>query len=327
MFRKALLLAAAIAAATIPAHAQEDKFPSKTVRIIVPFSAGALTDTLARMYAEELTKRFNQPVVVENKPGSGGIPATQAMLSQADGYTYQMVSSGHAVNPTLFSKLPYDTLRDTAGVALVASSPTVVVVNPASGIRTLSELIAAAKAKQGGLNYGSAGIGSSTHLVAEYLRDEAKIAMVHVPYKGVQEAVTEVLAGRIDVAFPPIALAMPQMKAGRVVGIAQTGPQRSALISDIPTVQEQGLKGFDYSIWYALIAPSKAPRAALERMAREIREIREIRDISARPAVREKMQQQGLVQNLLTLDEFDRYIRSEVDKQGRLVKASGAKAD
>ncbi|MEO5692699.1 MAG: tripartite tricarboxylate transporter substrate binding protein [Usitatibacter sp.] len=319
MLKKTLLVATLLLATA--AHAQEDKFPSRTVRIIVPFSAGALTDTLARMYAEELSKRFNQPVVVENKPGSGGIPATQAMLGAADGYTYQMVSSGHAVNPTLFSKLPYDTLKDTVGVALVASSPTVAVVNPASGIKTLAEFIAASKKKSGGLNYGSAGIGSSTHLVAEYLRDEAKIDMVHVPYKGVQEAVTEVLAGRIDIAFPPIALALPQMKAGRIVAIAQTGPQRSALIPDIPTVQEQGIKGFDYSIWYALIAPAKAPHAALERMAKEIREI------SALPAVKEKMQQQGLVQNLLTLGDFDKYIKSEVEKQGRLVKASGAKAD
>ena len=205
------------------------------MRIIVPFSAGALTDTLARMYAEELTKRLGQPVVVENKPGSGGIPATQAMLAaRPDGYTYQMVSSSHAVNPTLFSKLPYDTLRDTSGVALVASSPTVAVVNPASGIKTLQEFIAASKKKPGGLNYGSAGIGSSTHLVAEYLRDEAKVDMVHVPYKGVQEAVTEVMAGRIDIAFPPIALALPQMKAGRIVGIAQTGPQRSPLSPRCP---------------------------------------------------------------------------------------------
>jgi tripartite-type tricarboxylate transporter receptor subunit TctC len=318
MIKKALfLLASLLPALLAPAQAQEEKYPTRTIRIIVPFSAGALTDTLARLYAEELTKRLGQPVIVENKPGSGGIPATQAMLGvAADGYVFQMVSSSHSVNPTLFSKLPYDTLKDIAGVALVASSPTVAVVNPALGVKTLPEFIALAKSKPGRLN-----IGSSTHLVAEYLRKEAGIDIVHVPYKGVQEAVTEVMAGRIDIAFPPIALALPQMKAGRIVGIAQTGAQRSPLIPEIPTAQEAGLRGFDYSIWYALVAPAKTPRPIMERIAREVREI------SALPSTREKMLAQGLVPHVLVLDEFDRYIRAEVEKQGALVKASGAKAD
>jgi len=224
------------------------------------------------------------------------------------------------VNPSLFKKLPYDTLRDTVGVALVGSSPTVAVVNPKLGVKDLREFIQLAKSKPGQLTFGSAGNGSSTHLVAEYLRKEAGIELVHVPYKGVQEAVTEVLAGRIDIAFPPIALALAQMKAGRIVGIAQTGTERSALIPEIGTAQEAGLKGFDYSIWYALIAPAKTPRPILERMAREIREI------SALPEVREKMHAQGLVPRVIVLDEFDRYIRAEIEKQGGLVKASGATA-
>jgi tripartite-type tricarboxylate transporter receptor subunit TctC len=322
MLKKALLLLASLMVLVLPAQAQEDKYPNKTVRIIVPFSAGALTDTLARLYAEELTKRLGQPFIVDNKPGSGGIPATQAMLGvAADGYVFEMVSSSHSVNPTLFSKLPYDTLKDISGVALVASSPTVIVVNPKLGVTTLPQFIALAKKKPGQLNYGSAGIGSSTHLVAEYLRKEAGIDIVHVPYKGVQEAVTEVMAGRIDVAFPPIALALPQMKAGRILGIAQTGPQRSPLIPEIPTAQEAGLKGFDYSIWYAMVAPSKTPRAVMERIAKEVREI------SALPSVQERMLAQGLVPHVLVLDDFDKYIRAEVEKQGALVKASGAKAD
>jgi tripartite-type tricarboxylate transporter receptor subunit TctC len=323
MPKKALLaFASLLSISLLPAHAQEEKYPSKPIRIIVPFSAGALTDTLARLYAEDLAKRLGQPVIVDNKPGSGGIPATQAMLGvPADGYTFQMVSSAHAVNPTLFSRLPYDTLKDISGVALVASSPTVAVVNPRLSVKTLSEFIALAKKKPGQLNYGSAGIGSSTHLVAEYLRKEANIDIVHVPYKGVQEAVTEVMAGRIDIAFPPIALALPLMKAGRIVGIAQTGAQRSPLLPDVPTAQEAGLKGFDYSIWYALVAPAKTPRPIMERIAKEVREI------SALPLVKEKMLDQGLVPRVLTLDEFDKYIRAEVDKQGALVKASGAKAD
>ena len=288
----------------------------------MPFSAGALTDTLARLYAEKLTQRLGQPFVVENRPGSGGIPAMQAMLSAApDGYTLQRVSSSHAVNPTLFSKLPYDTVKDVSGVALVASSPTVVIVKNDLGVKTLPELIALAKSKPGGLNYGSAGIGGATHLVGEYLRSEAKIDIVHVPYKGVQEAVTEVMAGRIDIAFPPIALAQSQMKAGRVTGIALTDLQRTPLLPDVKTADEQGLKGFDYSIWYALVAPSKVPRPILERLAKEINEI------TAMPEVRDKMAQQGLVPKQVVLDKFDAYIKSEIEKLGVLVKASGAKAD
>lgn len=323
MIRKlALLAASCLAAALAPAYAQE-AYPSKTLRIIVPFSAGALTDVLARLYAEKLSQRLGQPVIVENKPGSGGIPAMQAMLAAPpDGHTLQMVSSSHAVNPTLFASLPYDTAKDVSGVALVASSPTVVIVRNDLGVKSLKELIALAKAKPGQLNYGSAGIGGATHLVGEYLANEAGVKMVHVPYKGVQEAVTEVLAGRIDVAFPPIALALSQMKAGRVAGIAQTGTTRSQLIGDIPTAAESGLKGFDYSIWYALVAPAKTPRPALERLAREVDEITRM------PEVREKMISQGLVPtNGVVLDKFDAYIRQEIDKLGALVKASGAKAN
>jgi tripartite-type tricarboxylate transporter receptor subunit TctC len=238
-----------------------------------------------------------------------------------DGDTLQMVSSAHTVNPTLFSKLPYDTLKDVSGVALIASSPTVAVVNPKLGVKTLPEFIRLAKSKPGALNYGSAGLGSSTHLVAEYLRKEAGIEMTHVPYKGVQEAVTEVLAGRIDIAFPPVAIALPHVKAGKLVAIAQTGPQRSPMLPDVPTAQEAGLKNFDYSIWYALLAPSKAPKPILQRLAKEVKEI------SAMPEIREKLAMQGVVPQDLYLDDFDRFIRADVEKQGALVKMSGARAD
>ena len=324
MLKKALLLIASLAAAAAVPSAQADdaKYQSHPIKIVVPFSAGALTDTLARVYAEQLTKRLGQPVVVENRPGSGGISAMMTMLNApADGYTLQMVSSAHTVNPTLFRKLPYDTLKDVSGVALIASSPTVAVVNPKLGVKTLPEFIKLAQSKPGSINYGSAGLGSSTHLVAEYLRKEAGIQMTHVPYKGVQEAVTEVLAGRIDIAFPPVAIALPQVKAGALVAIAQTGSQRSPMLPDVPTVQEAGLKGFDYSIWYALLAPSKTPKPILQRLAKEVKEI------SAMPEIREKLSLQGVVPQDLYLDDFDRFIRADVQKQGALVKMSGARAD
>ena len=212
-------------------------------------------------------------------------------------------------------------MKDVSGVALVASSPTVVIVKPDLGVKTLPQLITLAKSKPGQLNFGSAGIGGATHLVGEYLRKEAGIDLVHVPYKGVQEAVTEVMAGRIDIAFPPIALAQTQLKAGRVVGVALTDLQRTSLLPDVPTAHEQGLKNFDYSIWYAMVAPSKVPRPILERVAKEVNEI------TASAEVQQKMAQQGLVPKQLVLDGFDAYIRTEIDKLGALVKASGAKAD
>ncbi len=199
-FKMALLAVLTLAAGA--AWSQDAKFPAKPVKILVPFSPGALTDVLARIYAERLTQRLGQSVIVENKPGSGGILATQAMLAApADGYTLQFVSSSHAVNPTLYAKLPYDTLRDIAGVALVGSSPSVIVTSPELGIKSLGELIAMAKQQPGKLNYGSAGVGAATHLVGEYLKAQAQIDLVHIPYKGVQEAVAEVMAGRIQVAF------------------------------------------------------------------------------------------------------------------------------
>jgi len=320
MKAKLASLGLALLAVVLPAAAQD--YPNKPVKIIVPFSAGALTDTLARLYAEKLTQRLGQPFIVENKPGSGGIPAMQAMLSApADGYTLQMVSSSHAVNPTLFSKLPYDTVKDVSGVALVASSPTVVIVKNDLNVKSLPELIALARSKPGQLNYGSAGIGGATHLVGEYLKNEAKIDIVHVPYKGVQEAVTEVMAGRIDIAFPPIALAQQQLKAGRVTGVALTDLQRTPLLPEVKTAEEQGLKGFEYTIWYALVAPSKMPRPVAERLAKAVNEI------TAMPEVQQKMAQQGLVPKQVVLEKFDAYIATEIQKLGVLVKASGAKAD
>jgi len=303
-----------------PTNAQS--YPTKTVRIVVPFSPGALTDVIARIYAEELRQRWAQPVVVENRPGSGGVVASQVVLAApADGYTLLFVSSAHAVNPSLFSKLPYNTMQDFSGVSLVAASPSVVVARPELGVKSLQELIALAKQRRGKMNYGSAGVGSATHLAGEYLLSHAKLDVAHIPYKGVQEAVTEVMAGRIDLAFPPIALAMQQMRAGKIVGLAVTSGERSPLMPDVPTVQEQGFPGFEYSIWYALVASSKTPRSILEQVSRDAELVTSKQD------VRDKMIKQGLIPKTVSLGAFDAYIRSEIDKFGGIVKASGARID
>lgn len=304
------------------AIAQQEKFPSKPLKILVPFSPGALTDIIARIYAEKLSTRLGQPVVVENRPGAGGILASQWLLnSPADGYTLLFVSSSHAVNPSLNRKLPYDTARDFSGVALIASSPSVVVVNAAHPAKSLQDLIAMAKQKPDRLTYGSAGIGAATHLVGEYFDNEAGIKMLHIPYKGVQEAVQEVMSGRLDVAYPPIALALPYIKSGHIRALGVTSQERTPLMPDTPTVAEQGLPGFDYSIWYALVASSKVPQPKLEILAREIRQVGEL------PDVREKLTRQGLVLKAVVLGEFDQFIAKEMKNLGRIVKVAGVKPE
>ena len=261
-------------------------------------------------------------MIVENRSGAGGTLASSVVLqSQPDGYTMLFVSSAHAVNPALYAKLPYDTLKDFSGVALVASSPSVIVVKPGLKIKSVKELVAYGKANPGKLNYGSAGIGSATHLVGEYFKGQAGIDMLHIPYKGVQEAVSEVMAGRIDVAFPPIALASAQMKAGNVVAVGLTAPERSPAIPDVPTVAESAIPGFDYTIWYALVASSSVPRPIVEQLAREVSAVSQL------PEIRDKLVQQGLLPRNVLLREFDQYIAAEMEKLGKIVKASGAKAE
>jgi tripartite-type tricarboxylate transporter receptor subunit TctC len=306
-----------------PIFAQSDsKWPSSPIKILIPFSPGALTDIVARMYGVELSKRLNVSVVVENKPGAGGIIAAQNLISSpADGHTMMLVSSGHAANPALKANLPFDTLRDMSGVVLVASSPTVVIVGANSPYKTLSDLIVAAKKQPNFINFGSAGVGSGTHLGGEYLSLETGIKMTHIPYKGVQEAVTEVIAGRLDVAFPPIALALPFIKDGRIRALALTGNKRSDLLPNVPTVAELGYRDFDYRLWYAFISKSGTQAPILARLSNEIKAVTDL------PEIQEKMKMQGLEPAHIQLADFDKYIASEIVKLGRIVKASGIKPD
>ncbi|TMS59464.1 tripartite tricarboxylate transporter substrate binding protein [Imbroritus primus] len=317
----AVALLCALGAST--AFAQPDnKLPAKPIRIIVPFSAGALTDIIARIYAEKLSPRLGQPVLVENRPGAGGVVASQLLLkAPADGTSILFVSSSHSVNQTLQSKLPYDTKRDFSGLALLASSPTVLVVNANHPAKNVKEFVAMAKSKPGEMSYGSAGIGAATHLAAEYFNQEAGIKMLHVPYKGVQEATAETVGGRLDASFPPVGLALPFTKSGQLRALGVTGMERSPMMPNVPTVHEQGIPNVDYSIWYALVMSSKTPKPVMEYLAREVRAV------SAMPEVREKLLAQGLVPQKLELAEFDRFIAKDIDKMGQIVKSSGAAAE
>lgn len=312
----------ALAAAALPSsgRAQRPPFPSKPVRMIVPFSAGALIDTLARLYGERMSQTLGQPFIVENRPGANGVPATQALLAlPPDGHQMLFISSAHSVSPLIQKNLPYDTLRDFSGLALLANSPALIVVNADHPAKTLRQLIDMAQRKPEALAFGSAGIASATHLAGEYFSQEAKVKFLHVPFKGVQEAVTEVLAGRLDVAFPPIALAAPHLRSGKLRALAVTSPERVALIADVPTVAENGIAGFDYSITYGVVMSSKTPAEHLELFARQFLAVGRI------PEVRQQLLGQGLVPRDLVLADFDAYIARETEKLGRIVRAGAIK--
>lgn len=315
-----VVLALALALVGTTAGAQDASYPSKPVRILVPFSAGSLVDIIARMYGEKLSARLGQPVVVENRVGSGGIVASQALVgANPDGYTFQMVSSSHAINQTLYPKLPYDTAKDMSCVALVASSPTVIVVRNDLGVKTVRDFVTLAQKKPGAMNYGSGGVGTAAHLAGEYFMSQTGTKLEHIPYKGVQEAVTEILGGRIELAFPPVGIALPQVRANKVVALAVTGSERSPLLPDVPTAQEAGLPGFEYGIWYALVASSRTPKPIMERVAAEMRAV------AALPEIRDKLVEQGILQKQVALGECDRFVDAQIKELGALVVASGAK--
>lgn len=316
--RRQLLALLASAAASPAALAQGEGFPNKPLRVVVPFSAGALIDIIARIYAEKMTPMLGQQVIVENKPGAGGVTATQFVLSTpADGHTLLFVSSSHASNPALRKKLPYDTEKDFSGVALLATSPSMVVVNADHPAKRLQDLIAMAKQKPGALNFGSAGVGSATHLAGEYFCAEAGVKMVHVPFRSVQEAVSAVAGKQLDVAFPPIATTLPLINAGRIRALAVTSPQRVPIVADTPTVAESGVADFDSSIWYALVMPSATPKPIMQTLAQQVTRI------SAMPDVAEKLQSQGLIPQNLTLAEFDKFIAQDIRKLGTIARNSG----
>ncbi|MEY3461341.1 MAG: hypothetical protein RLZZ03_994 [Pseudomonadota bacterium] len=256
---KRLLIAAATVFAVASATAQA-AYPSKVIKIIVPFTAGSATDIMARIVGEKLTTSMGQPVVVENRPGAGGtLGASQVAKSEPDGYTLLVVSTGHVVNPALYANLNYDTLGDFVGVTPLAALPSVLVVGASSPIKNVAELIATAKAKPGQLNYASAGVGSATHVNAEKFRAQANIQLTHIPFKGTPETIVETSAGRVDFMFTPVLASIPSIRDNRMRAIAVSTAKRSSALPDIPTVAEAGLPGFVFDFWIGMLAPAKTP--------------------------------------------------------------------
>src|SRR5436189_1074761 len=268
-----IMVAALLALAPL-AGAVGQPYPSKPLRIIVPFTPGSATDTMARPIAERLSSALGQPVVVENRPGAGGTIGINALAKSApDGYTLAVVSTGHVVNPVLYASLPYDTLKDFAGVAPLASLPSVLVVAPSLGARNVKELVAMAKAKPGSFNYATAGIGSAAHISAEKFRMAVGIDAVHVPMKGSPESLTETIAGRTQFTWTPLSTAVGQIKEGRLLPLAVSTPRRAPAFPDVPTIAEAGFPRGEFNFWVGMLAPAATPRDIVQRLNSEINKL------------------------------------------------------
>src|SRR5689334_14059953 len=319
----AALLLGVAAASALPLSAAAQPFPAKPAKLIVPFPPGGPLDTTGREIAQKLGEMWGQSVIVENKPGAGGnIGADFVAKSPPDGYTIVMGAlSTHAVNPSLYPKMPYDAKKDFAPITLVAITPNVLVVNPSLPVHSVKELIAYAKAHPGKLSFGSGSIGSAGHLAGELFKVDAGVDMVHVPYKGAAPAMQALLAGDTQLMFDNLASAMSQVKAGKLRALAVTTSARSPLAPDLPTMAEAGVPGFDISTWFGLMAPAGTPPDVIAKWNADVTKV-----LSA-PAMRAQLAAQGAEAAPDRPSEFARFIDAELVKYAKIVKASGAKVD
>jgi tripartite-type tricarboxylate transporter receptor subunit TctC len=320
--RRTLAILAVSAAATLDAAAQS-AYPAKPVRLVLGFPAGTNVDVLARPLAQRLTEMLGQPMVVENRPGATGLIANELVAkAPPDGYTL-LVAPGSSLTstPHLRIRKPYDTLKDFAPIIQINAFPQVLIVNPTVPAKTVKELVAVAKARPGVLTFGSSGNGSAFHLAGELFKTVAKIDMLHVPYKGGNVALTDLLAGRIDLMFYSLAIANPQIKAGKLRAIAVTGRKRDPLQPGVPTVDESGLKGYEITGWHGFLAPAGTPPDVIDRLNAAIAKI------LGTPEIRELWTSQGMEVVTNTPAEFAQRIRADFEKYGRIVKTVGIKPE
>ncbi len=324
---KLRLLAASVvvafAAVAAPAVYAQATFPTKPIRIVVPFPAGGTTDILARAVAQKLTETGGQPVVVDNRPGAGGnIGAELVAKSPPDGYTLLMGTVGtHAINPSLYARMPYDHQKDFAPVILVAGVPNVLVINPAVPANSVQELIAYGKANPGKLNFASSGSGTSIHLAGELFKTMSGVQMTHVPYKGSAPALADLLGGQVQLMFDNLPSALPQIKGGKLKALAVTSAQRASALPDVPTIAEAGLPGFEATSWFGLLAPAGTPKDVIAKLNGEVAKW------LASPEAREKLASQGAIAAGKTPEDFTAHIVAETAKWQKVVKESGAKVD
>ncbi len=293
-------------------------YPNKPIRVVVPFAAGSTTDIIARAIADKMSQSMGQQLVIDNRGGASGTIG-QAAVAQAapDGYTIMIHSSSHTVSPSTFAKLSFDTLGDFAGVTPISSTPNVLVISPSKNIKTLQELLSAARAKPGTMNFASAGQGSATHLNAEKFKLAAKIEATNIPFKGSAEAVTEVMAGRVDYYFSPIAPVIGQIRNGQLVPLAVGSPKRASALPNVPTTAEAGVPGSEFNFWIGMFAPAKTPRDIVNRLHDEVEKA------LATPEVKERFATLGADAWTLKPEQFDAYIKDEIKANAVLVKAAG----
>ena len=313
-----------LATASADAIAQDlvAAWPSKSLRVVVPFTPGSGTDAVARIVVERLGAQLGQTLVVENRPGAGGTIG-MAVVSKAnpDGYTILVHSSSYTVTPTTYPNAPYDTLRDFTGITPLANLPNVLVIAPSKGIRSVKDLVAAARAKPGTITYASAGAGSATQLNAERFRLGAGFEGVHVPFKGTPEALTEVITGRVDIYFCPVISVLQFLKDGRVVGLAVGSSRRSSALPELPTTLEAGIPNSDYNFWVGIIVPSHVARGIVNKLHQNTQKALQALDMA------ERMARLGAEPMLMTPQQFDAYIRNEISINAHLVKAAGIRVN
>lgn len=306
----------------LPLAKAAEIYPVRPIRLIIPYAPGGNADIQGRYVAERLTGALGKQVVIDNRPGANSIIGTDlAVHAPADGYTLLIVASAHAVNPSIVSKLPYDTLKDLQPISLVGSTPLIFVANPGLPANNLKELIALAKSRPGGLNYGSSGNGSPANLAGELFNLMAGVKLVHVPYKGTAAAATDVMSGQIQVGFPSMTSVMPLVKAAKLKAYAITAPKRSALAPELPTMAEAGVPGYEASIWNGLLAPAGTPQAIVKRINQAA-----VQSLNS-PEARKRYAEIGADVLYCSPEEFDAFIRSEMTKWSKVIRDSGMRVD
>ena len=312
-----LLAAMAAAGWPVPAAAQQ-AYPSKPVRIISPFPPGGGNDALCRIVAQKLVEGLKQQVIVENRAGANGIVGTEvAARSAPDGYTIVLIPSGHAVNATLYRKLPFDSIRDFAPITLAGSSPLVLAVHPSLPVKSVKELVALARARPGQLTYVSAGVGASGHLGGALFETLTGTKMVHIPYKGMAVAITDLMSGQVSLTFGTSLSVIPHARSGRLRALATTGARRSPALPDLPTVAEAGVPGYEASLWYGFVGPARLPPEVVRRLNSAIVAVLGL------PDVRDRLASQGVDPQPTTPEEFAQLLASDVERWAKVIQRAG----
>ena len=306
------------------AHAADPaaNYPNKPIRIVIGFGAGSTVDVSARVIGKALSESWKQQVVPDNRPSAGGIIAAQTVANaNPDGYTLLSVSASHAVAPAMYSKLPYDTAKDFAGITTTVSVPAVLVVSPSLGVRSVKDLVAMAKGKPGQVTFSSAGIGSATQFSAELFVSLAGLNVVHVPYKSVPEQITEVMTGRVSFTLAPASNAVPFIKDGKLLPLAVSPAKRIAVLPDVQTLREAGVAGYEWQTWFGLLAPSRTPRPIIAKLNAEVSRVLNL------PESKERWNAIGAEPVPIAPEAFDRYVREQIALFTKLARAANIKAD